>query len=155
MGQAAGVPLPDLGLERCTQFDGIHGKCRGYPTEIMTPEQHQVTAGILIAALPPGSGDGTVDAQEAALAVISVINARLVFPYTLRRARLRKRLTEESELYEQENGLTDGSDRHQEDAGSALRCQACAGPLPAGSKTTRRTCSDACRQALLRIRRRR
>ena len=29
---------------------------------------------------------------------------------------------------------------------SALRCQVCSKPLPAGSKASRRTCSDACRQ---------
>jgi hypothetical protein len=37
---------------------------------------------------------------------------------------------------------------------SALRCQVCSKPLPAGSRSTRRTCSDACRQAAARSRRR-
>ena len=39
-------------------------------------------------------------------------------------------------------------------AASRARCQACGKPLKAGSKASRRTCNDNCRQQLRRIRRR-
>lgn len=141
-------PCHDQGLERCTQYDGILGQCQGYAVTVPTPEQHLVNLAILTASLAPDDS-GTVDKQQAAEAVLSVITARLGGDYILRAQSLRKRLTEEAEEYEQahDTGVPDEPDA----ADSALRCQVCTGPLPAGSKASRRTCSDRCRQQLRRV----
>ena len=130
------------------------GSCQGHTAEVPTPPEHVVTAEILCSALPVPDSDGTIDTRDAALSVLRVIEARLAYPYSLRADHLVKRLTEDAELYEQQAGLTESSDVPEDAAVSALRCQVCSGPLPAGCKASRRTCSDRCRQQLRRIHRR-
>ena len=142
-------PCHGLGLQRCTQYDGIAGKCEGYPVEVPTPEQHLVNAEILNAALPEPDADGTVDTEQAARSVLSVINDRLSGDYILRAQSLTRRLAEQAELYEQAHHVPD--EHPEQEAGPAPRCQVCSKPLPAGSKASRRTCSDRCRQQMKRM----
>jgi hypothetical protein len=122
-------PCHDQGLQRCTQYAGIRGSCQGYPAEIDTPAEHVVTAEILTSALPEPDNEGTLDSQEAALSILSVIGERLSYPYTLRRDHLVKRLTEEAEEYELAHGLADTG--VPQDAGQQSwmpKCQYCGEP---------------------------
>jgi hypothetical protein len=133
------------------QAAGDRQSCQGHVIEIDTPEPHVVTAEILTAALPQPDHDGTLDSQEAALSVLRAAGERLGYPYILRRDHLVKRLTEESEAWEQAHGIAD-TGVPEEASDSVLRCMVCTRPLKAGSRASRRTCSDACRQRLSRIR---
>ena len=124
----------------------------GHAAEVPTPAAHIMTAGILISALPGPGPDGTVGTEEAALSVLHVITERLApFPYTLRAHSLVRRLTEESEQYELAHAAPGAV---AVTPGSAARCMVCSAPLKAGSKSTRKTCGDNCRAALMRSRRR-
>lgn len=143
-------PCHGLGLERCTQYAGIRGQCQGYPAEVPTPPAHVVTLDILTASLTPDT-DGTVDQHEAASSILSVITQRLSGDYILRLHSLVKRLTEQAEIYELAHGLAD-TGVPAIPADSVLRCMVCTRELPAGSRASRRTCSDACRQKLSRVR---
>lgn len=132
------------------------GGCQGYAAEIDTPEAHQVTAGHLLAALPVPDNDGTVDAAEAALSVMSVIEQRLSYPYTLRFHKLRDRLVAASEKYEQSAGLTDTGvpDSGSDDITGSLpvrHCQRC-GTRYSPQRESSRYCDRNCRQAAYRSR---
>jgi hypothetical protein len=149
------IPLADLEdiVTRALQpGDYAHNTAwiNGGPAETPTPAAHIVNPGILTRALPEPDADGTVDAQEAALSILSVVEERLSHPYTLRAHHLVRRLTEESEEYEAAHG---DPGVPATAPGSAARCMVCSAPLKAGSKSTRKTCSDNCRATLCRRRR--
>ena len=139
--QADRIPLADLEALVTAALSG-----GDYVADF--PPEHVVTASILTAGLKPDT-DGTVDKQQAAASILSVITARLgMFPHYIRAHSLVRRLTEEAEAYE---GKAEDTGVRASDC--VLRCQACGGELPAGSRPSRRTCSDRCRAALMRTRR--
>lgn len=143
-------PCHRIGASCLVPMPAEYGTCQGYPAEVPTPAEHVVSLDILFAAVPQPGADGTVDIREAALCLISEIEARLGYPYSLRRDRLRTRLIEESEHYEQAAGLTGDTAPGEPSPGSALRCAVCGGALPAGSRASRKTCSDNCRATKMR-----
>jgi predicted nucleic acid-binding Zn ribbon protein len=115
----------------------------GHAAEVPTPERHRVDPGILCSVLPEPDRDGNLDSRQAALSVLGAIEARLGGEYILRAHHLVRRLTEESEQYEAAH-VAPGVPATA--PGSAARCMVCSSPLPAGSKASRKTCSDSCRQ---------
>jgi hypothetical protein len=138
------------GEERCL-IPMEEGRCEGHTAEAGTPPEHQVTAAILISALPPDSGDGTVDAQEAALSLIQVIEARLPFSYTLRRDHLRKRLVAAAEEYELAHGAVSDV---PPSPGYSPKCQWCTAPIAAARGPKARYCSNSHRVMASRARKR-
>lgn len=144
-------PCHQLGLQRCTQYDGIHGKCQGYPVEVPTPAAHVVTLDILTAALTPDT-EGTVGKQEAATAILSVITARLSGDYILRAHSLAKRLSEVSELYEQARHVPDSV--IPATAVSVLTCQWCQAPIPLARGPKARYCRNSHRVSAHRAKKR-
>jgi hypothetical protein len=118
------------------------GGCQGHTAEVPTSDQHVVTAAILTAALPEPDQSGTLDAVQAALSVLSVIEQRLApFPYTLRAHSLVRRLTEESERYE---GPAEGSSSTSPAVPvSVLTCQWCQGPIPLARGPRARYCRNS------------
>lgn len=119
-------------------------KCLGHTAEVPTPTGHTVTAGILVSALPACGEDGTVDTREAALSVLSVIEERLGGTYILRAHRLVKRLTEESELYEEAHGHGGAvPDPSPVTAVSVLKCAWCSAPIPVSRGPAARFCKNS------------
>jgi len=136
-----GCPCHRLGRNCLLPLPAEEGSCQGHAVEVPTPPEHMINLDILTAALPQPDNDGTVGVTEAGNSILSVIEQRLSYPYTLRAIRLRNRLTEEAELYEQQAGLTDTG--VQEDAASVRRCQHCGNLIPPARGKKARFCSDS------------
>lgn len=83
---------------------------------------------------------------EAAKGVLFAVFTPVCDP--AERARLAKVAAKEAEIIEKR--MAAGSSGPE--VSGKLRCMACGRPLPAGSKASRKTCSDNCRQKLRRIR---
>lgn len=139
----ARIPLADIAGVITAALDGLD-------LEAGTPEPHKVTAGILISALPEPDNDGTVDTREAARSVIQAVEARLPYPYTLRRDQLRERLTEEAERYEG-TGMPSSSPAVPL---SVLTCQWCSRPIPLARGPKARYCSNSHRVSAHRAKKR-
>jgi hypothetical protein len=129
--------------------------CQGYPVQVPTPEEHLVNLAILTAGLSPDT-DGTVDPHEAVSSIGHVIEQRLSGDYILRLHSLVRGLTEQAELYEQENGLTGTGIPGPDDPapGYTPRCQHCGNPIPAARGPKARYCKNGCRVMASRARKR-
>ena len=117
----------------------------GHPVTVPTPPAHLVNLDIMAAVLPEPDNDGTIDATEAGNSILSVITERLSGDYILRLHSLVRRLTEQAELYEQENGLTGTGIPGPDDPapGYSPKCQHCGGPVKAARGPKARYCSNS------------
>lgn len=99
------IPLADLEQivsKALAQGDYEHSTdwIDGHPVEVPTPSAYVVTLDILVSALPEPDTDLTLDKQQAATSILSVIKQRLSGEYILRASSLVKRLKEQAEIYE-------------------------------------------------------
>lgn len=146
-------PCHDHGLCCLVPMPAEHGRCQGHVIEVPTSPEHVVNLAILTAALPEPDNAGTVGAREAALSVLSVIQARLVPAYSLRADRLVQRLTEVSGDYELAHGQQQSPDAIPiPDSALPMRCCAQCGEPYRPKRASSVYCGQNCRQSAYRAR---
>jgi hypothetical protein len=123
--------------------------CQGRVYAKPLPPDKSLTPDELVSVLPAPDSDGMVSGSDAAAAMQAVILDRLSWnPYWV--TSLAKRL---EEAFTALDGPLTPDSAKQGTAEWLPKCQVCSVVLPSGSKSSRRTCSDKCRQTLRRMRR--
>jgi hypothetical protein len=120
-------------------------RCQGHTAEVDTPPEHVVNLDIMVAALPEPDNDGTLDMAEAGNSILSVIEERLRYPYSLRARHLVSRLAEQAEQYELAHGgaVSDVS----LSPGYSPKCMHCGAPIPAERGPRAKFCKPSHRVA--------
>lgn len=135
-----------LSVQALSSVSGVR-ECRGYVAGVPVSPDKALTPDMLIAVLPVPDDSGTVSGQEAASALTHLVKTRLGWNQVWMSSLARRLAEAFSDL---EDSLA-GTASPAVPAG-VLRCQVCTKELEAGCKRSRRTCSDACRQRLRRMR---
>ena len=137
------VSCLDVQARANTLPGGVH-ECQGYAAHIPVSPGKALTPEDLINALPGCDSQGMVSGNEVAAGLQAIILDRIAWqPVWL--SSITRRLA--GAFGELEESLSGGSGKQDAGKGGPV-CQVCAGKLPPGSRSSRRTCGDRCRQRL-------